>query len=50
MNRETININNDEAQCEAIETCHHKYVMDNDTCETLLYFLLSWQDTYMTPK
>ena len=31
MNREAININNDEAQCEALKAHQIKYMKDNDT-------------------
>ena len=33
MLREPININNDDAQYEALKACHNKYVNNNNTCK-----------------
>ena len=38
MNREHININNNDAKCGALKTCQDKYVKDNDSCNGSLSF------------
>ena len=38
MNRELININNDDAQYEALKACQDKYVKDSDTHKDSLSF------------